>query len=401
VNLAVALLRLGNGDRLWPMLRASPDPRARSYAIDRLAALGCDPAALRAQLDVESDDSIRSALLLALGGFDDLAIPPARRLELIRTVQEVYRSDKSGAVHAAAGWLLERWEPRDAGRHPTTRETESGFDQPGGWYVNRIGQTMVRIRGPVIFEMGAPPDEPGFNDRERRHRARIDYPYDIGMTEVTVGQFREFLAEARPRNLGRHHADDLALDPDMPVTRVTWYQAAAFCNWLSKKHGIDPTEWCYEPRSDGDFAGDMTIVPNYWRKRGYRLPTESEWEYACRGGALTRRSYGDDDNLLERYAWYAANSGDDYAKVGRLLPNAFGLFDMHGNATEWCQNALHAHSSKLPTGNVAETVKDEDFRAVRGGKIASSAKAVRSARRYGDRPTLDDGGGFRIVCSRP
>jgi len=402
VNLAIARLRLGKGDRLWPILKASSDPRARSFAIDRIAVLGCNPADLLVQLETEPDDSIRAALWLALGGFDNKALPAVRRVELTPRVRNVCRDDPSAAVHAAVWWLLGKWGARVDGSQLGTKPVRGvGFDRPGGWYLNPIGQTMVRIDGPVTFEMGAPTLEPGASKLERLHRARIDHPFDICMTEVTVGQFRQFLAERRPGNSGNHHAGDPASHPDMPVTRVTWYEAAAYCNWLSEKQGIDPNEWCYKPNLNGAFAEGMTIVPIYRSKRGYRLPTESEWEYACRGGAATRRCYGDADDLLARYAWYAANSGDDYGHVAMLLPNAYGLFDMHGNATEWCQNILHETGAGPRAVEGPETVEDAVFRAVRGGKIVSSAKAIRSARRYGDRPTLLDGGGFRIVCSRP
>src|SRR5262249_5002923 len=188
---------------------------------------------------------------------------------------------------------------------------------------------------------------------------------------------------------------------DAPVTKVTWYDAAEFCNWLNKQEKIDPDQWCYKPNSDGKYAARMEITGGCDRKTGYRLPTEEEWEYACRGGADTSRCYGDADDLLSRYAWYAANAGETPSPVARLLPNAFGLFDMHGNAMEWCHEHTRPYSMKRAAGPESETVVDETERVNRGGSIFNVARGVRSAKRFSDRPTVADAGGFRIARSNP
>ena len=122
------------------------------------------------------------------------------------------------------------------------------------------------------------------------------------------------------------------LNPHVPQKRVTWYQAAAYCNWLSKQEGLAA---CYEANPKGKYAQGMKIVPNVL---GYRLPTEAEWEYACRAGAGTSRYYGGSEELLGRYAWYSQNSRNRIWPCGRLKPNDFGLFDMLGNVYEWCQD---------------------------------------------------------------
>jgi serine/threonine protein kinase/formylglycine-generating enzyme required for sulfatase activity len=391
-NLAIALLRLNGGDRLWPMLKASPDPGVRSYLIDRLGPLGCDPALLWNRLAAEQDNTIRAALLLALGGFDERALPPARRAGLLPRVADLYQTDGNAAVHAAGRWLLGKW-----GSPAEDRLT--GDDAGRGWYVNSAGITMVKVHAPGTFRMGTPPDEPTRDTTEKQQEVTIAYAFDIGMTEVTVGQFRLFLRQ-RP---DRGKKDDLNSEasgaaPDLPANRVTWYDAAAYCNWLNELEGIPRDQWCYEPNADKKYAEGMKIVGDFHSRRGYRLPTEAEWEYACRGGAATRRCYGDADELLPRYAWYAANSNDERMPVGRLLPNAFGLFDMHGNVIEWCQGRYWP----IQVGpGPDETVKSENNRAERGGHMQSFARAIRSAKRFSDRPTTIDAGGFRLARSRP
>ena len=206
--------------------------------------------------------------------------------------------------------------------------------------------------------MGILPDEPSHQQGQRKKTSvQIDHSFDVGMTEVTVRQFRRFLEDRGSKDQKKSHsAMQTGLAFDMPVTQVNWYEAAHYCNWLSEQDEIPRDQWCYEPNDNGDFAEGMKIVADATRKIGYRLLTEAEWEFACRAGATTMRCYGDDDELLPRYAWYAANSGDKDSPVAKLLPNAFGLFDMHGNAIEWCQDKYHRSYGDDESGGMRQVL---------------------------------------------
>ena len=245
--------------------------------------------------------------------------------------------------------------------------------------------------------MGSPQDEPWRKNNENERIVRIR-PFDLGMTEVTIGQFRAFL-DGRP-DLHERYSKQMELDPSLPLTDVCWYDAVAYCNWLSQRAGLPPREWCYQPNDEGKYAEGMKIAADFLSRGGYRLPLESEWEYACRAGTTTARSFGDTDGLLSRYAYYLVNSSDRPFPVGSLLPNDFGLFDMHGNVFEWCQDRYGAQEQ--PVGSEEDVVSNSDDRLVRGCGYMTHPRHVRSAARYKDRPEFrNNAGGFRLVRSRP
>jgi formylglycine-generating enzyme required for sulfatase activity len=187
---------------------------------------------------------------------------------------------------------------------------------------------------------------------------------------------------------------------------LNWYTAAYYCNWLSEHEGLPKEQWCYEPNKQGKYAAGMRAKNKFWQLKGYRLPTEAEWEFACRAGTVTSRYYGLTDQLLSQYAWYAPKGANQTWPVGQLEPNDFGLFDMYGNVIEMCFDVLGRYP--MQKGKVFEDtpstqpVEDAINRALRGGAFSSPASRLRSADRDSIPPSQEDVAiGFRPARTYP
>ncbi len=266
-------------------------------------------------------------------------------------------------------------------------------------YVNSLGMQFQSIR-PGNFMMGSPPDEPGRLNDETRHRVTLTQLYYVQNTEVTAGQFKQFVqstaysTEAEKgggcwisgngtgwkqkqgtswENPGSIHTGD-----DLPVVCVTWNDARAFARWLSEKEG-----------------------------RTYRLPTEAEWEYAGRAGTSTPFSTGrclsteeaDYSRPGSYYQLCAAvfkDQRNDLVKAGMLAPNPWKLHNIHGNVSEWCLDWYGPYPSKSITDPRGPASGSE--RVMRGGHWQTDAAGCRCARRWRFPPNLaSDAVGFRLV----
>jgi formylglycine-generating enzyme required for sulfatase activity len=242
---------------------------------------------------------------------------------------------------------------------------------------------MVVIPGPVEFVMGSPHTEADRMDDEKQHKKRIGRTFALAAAPVTKEQFLRF----RPRFL--HSEFRRYPAPSCPIGGVKWFEAAAYCNWLSEQEGLDEAQWCYEIKD-----GQVTrLKANYLSLTGYRLPTEAEMEYATRAGTITSRYYGETEELLPNYAWYFKNSQEKTWPVGSLKPNDFGLFDVQGNVFTWCQERYNSYPQSearaLEDNEDINSININDGRALRGGSFFRQASNVRSSYRN------DVGPGYR------
>ena len=235
---------------------------------------------------------------------------------------------------------------------------------------------MVLIEIPAgDFTMGSPAGEKDHKDNEEPVAVTLTKPFGLGKTEVTQGQWQQVMGTEPWKSEGGAQADK-----DCPATYVSWDDAVEFCDLLTDLERK---------------AGKIST------KRSYRLPTEAEWEYACRAGTTTVFSFGD-GSKLDEYAWFdgnASNAGEQYVhKVGLKKPNPWGLHDMHGNVWEWCSDW---YGEKLSGG--ADPIGHEggSDRVGRGGCWWGNPVVCRSAIRDYSVPSARNGRlGFRVARSQ-
>jgi eukaryotic-like serine/threonine-protein kinase len=225
---------------------------------------------------------------------------------------------------------------------------------------NTIGMKLVLIPAGE-FLMGAPDsDKEAHKNARPQHRVRITRPFYLGAHEVTQGQYRAVTGTSPSIFEG---------SDDLPVENVSWNDAIAFCTLLSEREGA-----------------------------GYRLPTEAEWEYACRAGSTSRYSFGDDASILGRFVWYSGNSGNTSHPVGRKQSNAWGLYDMHGNVWEWCSDWHGEYFYRRSPGTDPLGPKQAAIRVRRGGDWRAIPRDCQAAIRGGDAPgDRGDSLGFRLA----
>jgi formylglycine-generating enzyme required for sulfatase activity len=225
--------------------------------------------------------------------------------------------------------------------------TQKGFMQR---LIHLLVPEMLNI-SPGVFNMGGR----AFSGEKPIHEVNIAYNFAIGKFPVTFEEYDSFCAAT-----GRRKAEDQGWGRGRrPVINVTWQDAVDYCQWLSEQSG-----------------------------QTYRLPSEAEWEYACRAGSAGDYCFGDDVERLAEYAWHRDNSGGKTHPVGELKPNAWGLHDVHGNVWEWCQDSWHGNYQGAPVdGSAWQEAESGAYRVLRGGSWdcypSSSRAADRDAAQIG------------------
>jgi hypothetical protein len=372
---AIALLRMGEYiDDIRKLLTPSSDPRAAGLFIDYAARCGITPAELLDRYREETDPELRQIWIKCLGGrnngggriLNDLAHD--KQQELSDLLLKDFKTHRHRGVHSAAQWLL---SSEALGRTDEVRRLQAELKEneealrtrppidDRQWYVSQEGLT---------FNLIETEDKDGYGP----------YTMAVSASEVTKEQFQQFMSfidgEMETRSL-----KDFSPTGECPVLFLTWYEAAAFCNWLSEREGIPQDQWRYRFTRGGQVlptnfitqdweASGRPVYENfletYWddkekkpenlvkvdvlpeQRTGYALPREHEWRFAALAGASTRFCFGSTDELLGDYACYCVNSPqldstgllwERSRPVESKLPNRYGLFGVHGNAYEWCQ----------------------------------------------------------------
>jgi formylglycine-generating enzyme required for sulfatase activity len=277
------------------------------------------------------------------------------------------RSQLTGLTRARVEKRLDEW------RQATLRNVSKSS------VTNSIGMKLVKVpAGEFVMGSGRSAVEmvrlfggkaEWYTDEHPQHRVRLNKSFYLGVTEVTQGQWQAVMGTMPWK--GEEHTRQ---GVDNAANYVSWDDATEYCRRLSKKDG-----------------------------RQYRLPTEAEWEYACRAGRTTMYNFGDDVSSLKNYAWFNKNAAavrEGYAhKVGQKRPNAWGLYDMHGNVWEWCADRYGADYYGNSAGVDPSGPSSGSPRVLRGGSWSFGPQVCRSAERYRREPTTRfSSSGFRVVC---
>ncbi len=383
-NSALGLFLLGDHEPILDILADRKGRQARSLVVERLRSVDMAPQKLAAVWWNALDALGQRNALLALGHVLDTWPDSAGRQGLATDIQRVMAATQDAGLRQAGRWCLGRWGRKSPEILMNQPNVASAVPAP--FYRNSIGQVMVQVRpGEKNREyfIGSHGVEIGRNSFETPSLRQLHAAYYLAATEVTCEQFQQFLNDPRvvrayARTTGLPRVD--SNEPRQPRTSIVYADAVRFCQWLSERDGIPEREWCYPGVLEGMAEGYRAPADLLLRK-GYRLPTEAELEFACRAGSTSSRSFGETEQVLGAYAWTNANSGGAPHPVGLLKPNDWGFFDLLGNAGELCHDGYHIYyETEDPLGSdmvLAESVP----RVSRGGSYLQPPSAARSASR--------------------
>ncbi len=243
------------------------------------------------------------------------------------------------------------------------------------------------------FLMGSPASELGRSSDEHPHQVTIPSPLLVSIREVTQSEWLLVMGWNDSARRGQ----------DLPVEYVTWYDCVSYCNRRSIRERLTPAYAIGRVIQSGDHLEYADVT---WDRNadGYRLPTEEEWEYACRAGGTTAFALGEIthlycaplDPVLDQAGWYCGNASATTHRVGRRAANAWGLRDMHGNVGEWCWDVYDAYPTSAQTGTAVGA--GVPLWVVRGGNFSTDARRCRSAERSAWESSLPNSAvGLRVV----
>jgi formylglycine-generating enzyme required for sulfatase activity len=210
------------------------------------------------------------------------------------------------------------------------------------------------------FMMGS---NDGYDDEKPIHKVNLK-AFHIGKYAVTQAQYKAVMGK---------NPSGFSNNSNHPVEKVSWFDAEEYCKKLSELTG-----------------------------RRYKLPSEAQWEYCCRAGSTTKWCFGDNEKRRGEYAWYDSNSNSQTHEVGQKKPNEWGIYDMHGNVWEWCEDYWVNNYKNTPTdgtANILQNAESQARRVLRGGSWLNYSAFCRSANRLNVNPGNDyNDYGFRVVC---
>ena len=369
----------------WTVFSSEAEPDLRTDAI-HTAHRFLPVSAMLSQFQKQTDNSLRAGILLALSEYVRSDVMQAGaalhgdEMAFLDSLLYAYVNDPDAEVHSCLEFLLRSWghDEQLEMLRPLLEQKLLPFE--GGWFRPLHSSTMVVIPGPRTEKLGRDLTTSSAavsgEETEQRREVNLQYSFAISTTEVTQEQFWR---------VGERYWENASPEmPDHPVNSVRWADAADFCNRLTELDGMPVSQQCY--------VQVQTAQGFKWRQKpdalelsGYRMPTDDEWEIACRAGSGTVRPFGSSSRWLGRYVATGSNDLTTEA-VGHRKPNGFGLFDMLGNVSEW----IHTHP--------AETEALLGLKRLRGGSLwTSQDRLISGARFTSDAHDTSYRMGFRIA----
>jgi formylglycine-generating enzyme required for sulfatase activity len=393
---AISLIRLdvSDWDQVFAAVRLQYDdqsltePEALTQFIHGCRARDVKPSALLSAIeeacetreglepaDRKCEDPVLFGLLLALGEFDyeQLDITADEKTDLTNRLRDLFSTDPSSAIHSASRWLMFHWGQSLA-------EKEEPYRDGREWYTIKINATPgyeapprddVTAQTPFLLTFVVfPPGEYQIGDfddplsEDYLHTVQITRPFALLDREIMRSEF-EAAGFHQPINRfpGTGYHRKVSPNADYPMVNTCWYHGVRYCRWLTEQHpglsqAYDDPETLDQERYPPDTIGWAEGAPLFWPvdlgRTGFRLPTEAEWEIACRAGTRSPYSFGRDDGNIRAYSWVkpvnATRDTNRKASVVRSLrPNLRGLFDMHGNVREWCHDLYDEYCNDYDT----------------------------------------------------
>jgi serine/threonine protein kinase/formylglycine-generating enzyme required for sulfatase activity len=430
VRYATVLLHLGEPGPAREILAARPDPTRRTIFLHSFNSWHGDLRPLARILQTDDEPAFTSGLCAAVGLIDPESLDRDEVRDMKSTLLHLYQNAFDSGTHSAAAWALHQWKtPRPA------LESAEGTAGKRDWFVNKQGMTLLRLpagtfvmgdlsekghwlvgastagllaspqgRGPFLVLSATMPARSLLKVVDAPTRVTLTRSLLISDRAVSRAQFQQFMDDPKAEKDPYWPGSRVDVSPtmDCPVQMVNWYDALLYCNWLSDQDGLTR---CYErtgvKEQVGTPPGAEKVVCDVWHFKaganGYRLPTEAEREYACRAGTTTPYCFGADASRLSSYC---ISRDIHTVAAGSRLPNAWGLFDMHGNVMEWCWDRFAPHSG-APAIDPQGSEQGTD-RTARGGYFAAPPELCTSSARARATPTIRTATyGFRVVRMDP